>query len=145
MQPTNVHYASLKLITTKLYTNLATRQSSESNCALNQIHYLENPLIQINPRPNILREHLLNLKQLLVGRIKLGHITHLSRRKGTLLSHESYKTRLVFKQNYMNCGNTHTRMEITNSRTTPPSKPLKKGDNVIRRITTQDILFLIKI
>ena len=36
-------------------------------------------------------------------------------------------------------GNSRTRMEITNLRTTPPFKPLKEGDNVIRRITTQDI------
>ena len=38
-----------------------------------------------------------------------------------------------------NCGNTHTRMETTNSRTTPPLKPFKEGDNAIKRIITQDI------
>ena len=36
-------------------------------------------------------------------------------------------------------GNSRTRMEITNLRTTPPFKPLKEGDKVIRRIVTQDI------
>ena len=36
-------------------------------------------------------------------------------------------------------GNSRTRMEITNLRTTPPFKPLKEGDKVIRRIATQDI------
>ena len=38
-----------------------------------------------------------------------------------------------------NYGNTQTRMEIANLRTTPPFKPLKERDNVIRRIITQDI------
>ena len=36
-------------------------------------------------------------------------------------------------------GSSRTRMEITNLRTTPPLKPLKEGDKVIRRIATQDI------
>ena len=36
-------------------------------------------------------------------------------------------------------GSSRTRMEIMNLRTTPPLKPLKEGDKVIRRIATQDI------
>ena len=47
------------------------------------------------------------------------------------------KTNTIFTLGFS--GNSRTRMEITNLRTTPPFKPLKEGDKVIRRIATQDI------